>query len=108
MEQWLLAWERYALAAVATGQLSFSASIRHKLVVAEIAANSTAEGRAPLLGVLFDKLSRKSWEDTSRKLQMAFDIDNLVGNQTEEMLRRARAAYDTLFPPGKRSEAPRT
>ena len=97
MSNWQLAWDRYALAAQVTGQLSFAGAMKHKLVVCEIAANAVAEGRMPLLGVLFDEEARKEWEDLSGKLGAAFDIEAAIGARTEELLRKARVLHDSLM-----------
>ena len=97
---WLVAWDRYALAALAVEhQLDFSLSLLHKEVVLAIAMAAAACGRSELLGVLYDELARccffvvavgvhfspsthfrllfrarKKWEDLSGKLGEAFDI----------------------------------
>ena len=96
---WLVAWDRYALAALAVEhQLDFSLSLLHKEVVLAIAMAAAAGGRSELLGVLYDELARccfvvavgvrfspfthfrllfrarKKWEDLSGKLGEAFDI----------------------------------
>ena len=55
MASWLVAWDRYALGAVVTGQLSFGHAMAHKAVVAEIAALNRA---SPLLPVVYDELVR--------------------------------------------------
>ena len=56
---WLVAWDRYALAALAVEhQLDFSLSLLHKEVVLAIAMAAAAGGRSELLGVLYDELAR--------------------------------------------------
>ena len=56
---WLVAWDRYALAALAVEhQLDFSLSLLHKEVVLAIATAAAAGGRSELLGVLYDELAR--------------------------------------------------
>ena len=95
---WLVAWDRYALAALAVEhQLDFSLSLLHKEVVLAIATAAAAGGRSELLGVLYDELARccfvlplwcvppplhfllvsrarKKWDHLSGKLGEAFDI----------------------------------
>ena len=41
---WLLAWDRYSLAAAATGQLPYRLAMTHKENIASIAADAVAEG----------------------------------------------------------------
>ena len=55
---WLLAWDRYALAAAATQQMEFWHAMQHKAVVAEIAADLATEGKSPLIAVIYDDLAR--------------------------------------------------
>ena len=54
----MLAFDRYALAAQVTGQLSFQGAMKHKNVVTEVANSAGAEGRTRMLGVMYDELSR--------------------------------------------------
>jgi len=53
-----MAWDRYAVAAAVLGQMSYAAAMSHKNLVHEVAVSAPAEGRKPLLGVLFDEVSR--------------------------------------------------
>ena len=55
---WQVAYDRYALAAQITGQLSFRDAMVHKSVVLEVAANAKSVGRRPLLGVVYDEVAR--------------------------------------------------
>jgi hypothetical protein len=55
---WNVAWQRYALAAVATGQMSMSSCQLHSAVVLDVAASAPAQNRSAWLGVLYDELAR--------------------------------------------------
>ena len=55
---WLLAWERYALAAAATGQMPFTTAMQHKLTVTSVAQDQMAEGRSTQIAVLYDEVVR--------------------------------------------------
>ena len=56
---WLIAWDKYALAALAVEhQLEYGQSLLHKEVVMAIASAASASGRSDLLGVLYDELAR--------------------------------------------------
>ena len=55
---WLCAWDKYAIAAAITEQMSFSSAMMHKEVVCEIATACDAEGRKFLLAILYDELAR--------------------------------------------------
>ena len=60
LSTWQLAWDGYALAATALGQLTLASTLKHKRMVMEIAANASSEepSRFPVLVVLYDKLLR--------------------------------------------------
>ena len=56
---WLVAWDRYALAAqVVEHQLDYRVSLLHREVVVNVACSASAGGRSELLGVLYDELAR--------------------------------------------------
>ncbi len=55
---WQLAWDRYSLAAAVLEQMPFATTVEHKALVMEIASGAKAEGRLPILGVLFDEVAR--------------------------------------------------
>ena len=55
---WMQAFDRYALAAQVTGQLSFLGAMKHKGIVTEVANSAGAEGRTRMLGVMYDALAR--------------------------------------------------
>ncbi len=103
---WMAAWDRFALAATVIGFMSFDVAMMHKANVIEvlalvsvrvtccsacagvqIAANANAEGRRPLLGVLYDEVARKCWDDKSGKLGGTFNIRVEAGCVKEELLR---------------------
>ena len=67
LSAWLLAWDGYAMACEVTKQLPFKAAMQHKALVVQVAADAVAEQKRPILGVLFDEVSRYSvavaWEN---------------------------------------------
>ena len=56
----MIAFDRYALAACATGQMSFQGAMTHKNVVVDVAMTAHAEKRRPLLGVIYDEVARSA------------------------------------------------
>ena len=98
-------------------QLSFAAAMKHKQIVMEVSVSAHAEGRFPLLGVLYDEIARScyvsacpflclgcvcfaaraEWEDRAGKLGAAFSVDEAASKLSEEALRRARTLHATLF-----------
>ena len=57
---WQLAWDRYALAAAALGQLPWCAALQHKADVLETGLTAHVESRGPILGVLYDEVCRSA------------------------------------------------
>ena len=59
---WLVAWDRYALAAqLLDHQMEFKQSLLHEEVVISVACSASAGGRSDLLGVLYDELARSAF-----------------------------------------------
>ena len=58
LASWLIAFDRYALAAAATNQMSFQACMNHKNVVVDVAMSALAEKRRNVLGVIYDEVAR--------------------------------------------------
>ena len=54
----MIAFDRYALAAAATKQMSFKACMNHKSVVVDVAMSAPAEKRRQHLGVIYDEVAR--------------------------------------------------
>eukprot|EP00973_Karenia_brevis_P091852 12409470-Karenia_brevis.AAC.1 len=100
---WMAAWDSYALAAAVLGQMKFETAIRHKRNCLEIAANAPAGKRRQLLGVIYDELARKEWEDKSAKLGSRFDINMVAGVVCGDILRRAKDEHDRMFGAGERN-----
>ena len=48
---------------------------------------------------------RKSWADLSGKLASEFNLDSCVKGQDDDVLRQAKALYDSLVKPAKDSKA---
>ena len=55
---WLLAWDRYALAAAATQQMSFQLAMKHRNNIANIATEALVEGKSTRVAVVYDELVR--------------------------------------------------
>eukprot|EP00973_Karenia_brevis_P027948 3849555-Karenia_brevis.AAC.1 len=75
--------------------MSFKAAMKHKSIVLEVAHTARSEQRMSLLGVIYDEIARKEWDEKSSRLRMAFKIDEAAGCLSEEILRRARKLHDT-------------
>ena len=57
MAEWQMAWDRYMLAAHATGQFKVCEGMKHKEIVQEVAM-SAGFGKGPLLGSFYDDIAR--------------------------------------------------
>ena len=98
---------RYSLAAAILDQLPYSKAMLHKSIVLEVSCLAPSEGRSAYLGVLYDEIVRKHWEDMCGKVH-TFDVQLHAGILQEDILRRARALHDTLFGHGSSTGATRT
>ena len=61
---WMIAWDRCALAMAMLEMVSFSAAMQHKQVVLELAMGNAEEHKS-VLGVVYDEMVRKEWENKS-------------------------------------------
>ena len=55
---WLLAWDRYALAAAITKQMTYQQAMEHKQLIVSIATDAILEDRSPQEAVAYDELVR--------------------------------------------------
>jgi hypothetical protein len=95
--KWVLAWDGYASAVAALKQacvplcqpsligracscafvqLTFGSATVHRRIGMEITVNGSAEGRRPLLGMLYDEVARKECEDKAAKIGDNFDVNS--------------------------------
>ena len=61
-----------------------------------MACSGKAEGQGPLLGVLYDEIVRKRWEDLSAK-KHSFQPGDVAGEVHEHSRMRAASLYKTFF-----------
>ena len=66
---WMVAWDKYAMAANGLGQLSYKMSRLHHANVCDIAFASCDKECTELLGVLYDELVREQWASMSAKVR---------------------------------------
>ena len=89
--RWSVAYDRYALAAAATGQLSLGAAMAHKNTCLSLGA---AVGQRTL-GVTYDELVRRSWAERSVCGDVKFDIEVAALTLDEGCLKEAKAALES-------------
>ena len=63
----------------------------------QIASLAKNRGFGPLLGVIYDDIVRKQWEDLSMKLGGRWSIADVVKVQQEDALRRAEVLYKSVI-----------
>ena len=51
---WMAAWAKYSLAAALLEQMSYADTKKHRTLMIEVACSAPAEGRQPLLAVMYD------------------------------------------------------
>ena len=91
--RWSIAFDRFAIALAATGQLSYGKAMEHKALCQRVALEAN-EGRRHSLGVIYDEVARRAWEARARS-GCAFDIESVAGKMEEGLLHDAKRAYDT-------------
>ena len=111
---WLQAFDGYALAAHALDQMKFSAAMSHKCIVQELASSAGAEGRKPLLGIVYDDVARwarswfvlvvfisfacsREWEDMAGKRREKFDVNVAALKLDDALLRKVCASSACIY-----------
>ena len=90
--RWIVAFDRFAIALAATGQLSYGKAMEHKALCQKVALEAN-EGRRGGLGVVYDEVARKAWETRARS-GCAFDIEAVAGKLDDNLLHDAKRVYD--------------
>ena len=113
---WLMAWRRYAIgqsfkhapglqiafdlpfsAAAVLKQMSYKKAVAHEEMVVEVACQAESSGRNRSLGVIFDEVARKHWQEQSGKLGDRFNLEAIVGTRGSDhtmLLERAKDLFD--------------
>ena len=94
---WQMAWDRFALAAAMLEMVPYSAAMRHKQVVLEIAVSAATDERKPVLAVVYDELVRKEWENKSGLLGDAFAVATAMVSEDDVVLKRAKRCECTVL-----------
>ena len=89
--RWSIGFERYALAAAATGQMSLGAALAHK----EMCLRMGATVGARMLGVTYDEIVRKAWAERSVCGDVSFDIESAVYHEDPVCLKEAKEKLET-------------
>jgi hypothetical protein len=63
----------------------------------QIASTAKSKGMGPLLGVIYDDIVRKQWEDLSMKLGSSWSVGDFMKAPQEDALRRAEVLYKSIF-----------
>ena len=67
----------------------------------QIASTAKSKGMGPLLGVIYDDIVRRQWEDLSMKLGDRWTVAEFVKAPQEDALRRAEVLYKSVILAGK-------
>jgi len=108
--QWVAAVDRYAIAATVAGELSFASASAHKDVVLEacllngpsghvfriclLQVCATAKKRKPFLGLIYDRLARKQWEQRASHNEDGFDVNVECRKLDTDILLEAQDEHD--------------
>ena len=106
-----MAWDRYALAAAATQQMTFELAMRHKANIVGIASDALVEGKTTQVAVIYGEIARwaqfggqprassttlhcrRNWESESGNLGSAFRLEATASKVHSSVLRNANAVY---------------
>ena len=84
-------------AAAVLKQFSFKKALAHEELVSKVARQAESTGRNRSLGVIYDEITRKHWQEQSGKLGDRFDLEAVVGTRGSEhamLLERAKDQFD--------------
>ena len=98
--QWVVAFDRYAVAAAATGQMSIALALAYKNMIMEIMMTSKAEKRTAISGVIYDELVRKDWANRAYNSDRSLDLIHGTPTAEDKFKDRARAVFDSYITVG--------
>ena len=88
------AWQQYALAADATGQLCFPSSTAHLTNVLMVGEQAHSNHRKQGLALVYDEVARKRWSDKAYKGVSGFCVNKAALTVDENVLKEAERLYD--------------
>ena len=88
--QWIGAFLRYAVVAVATQQLAWVDVLAHVDVVMQLAEQERLKGRPPFLAFVYEKLMRRNWARRAEKGDPDLNISQEVQKIDKDVLDIAR------------------
>ena len=94
MLQWQAAFDRYALAAAAAKQWDLHASMAHKDVVFQVAAQAPSKGRRQWLGIIYDELARRDWAERTFSGDSKLDVNVASLELCTKLLNKAELVFD--------------
>ena len=92
--EWTVAFDKYALAAQATGQMSLAAAYAHKEVCLGVAFRAHIDGRTHKLGVVYDEVARRSWAQRASSEEAGFLVNRAAGQLDLTLLHLAQNEFD--------------
>jgi len=92
--EWSAAYDLFALAMVATHQMSLVATVAHRSNCIRIANSAFAEKRRHPLAVHYDSLVRQSWAHRAFNQEVGFDVNAEALKIDRDILERARELFD--------------
>ena len=97
VNQWNAAFLRYAVAAIATNQLTWSSVLGHMSVMHRLTADSKAAGHSPFLGLLYDELLRREWARRMERKDPSMDIEKDAHILDKQILDVAKSRLATVL-----------
>lgn len=94
LNQWHACFQRYAVVAVCTEQVTMSWTLSHLNQILKLAETERLQGRSVLLAVLYDDLVRRSWARRVEARDDSFNMADEVRTLDKTVLEAARARLD--------------
>ena len=92
--QWMAAFDRYAIAAAANGQLTMPQALAHKNLVLNVCWKACAGGRRTSVGLFYDELVRKDWAARAYHGDETLNLRTACKTKDKDLLEQAEGLYD--------------
>ena len=94
--QWCIAWDRYAIAANATKQMTFASAMAHKDICMQAAMKAKSKGCRQWFAICYDEIARRTWEELAFADDSTFDINKAAKTMSETFLMEAETLYHSM------------
>ena len=94
MHQWAAAYNRWAYAAAAAGQLTLGAALSHLDNCFRVSEEARSRGKPAALAIAYDEVARKTWAVRSRSNYPGFSIKDVCKSIDKDILALAESLFE--------------